>query len=94
MSSIFRITDPITSDDDEHFEYEPVTGTNINSVGDIRINIETEDLFTHPSESFLLIEGRLTKLEGTAYANDDNISLTNNAMMYLFRDIWYELLGQ
>ena len=94
MSSIFRITDPITSDDDEHFEYEPVTGTNINSVGDIRINIETEDLFTHPSESFLLIEGRLTKLEGTAYANADNISLTNNAMMYLFRDIWYELLGQ
>ena len=94
MSSIFRITDPIPSDDTidkyEQFEYEPVMGTNLNNVGDIRINIETQDLFTHPSESFLLIEGRLTKLDGTAYANADNISLTNNAMMYLFRDIRYE----
>ena len=71
MSSILRITDPIPSDDSidkyDHFEYEPVTGTNLNnSGGDIRIYIETQDLFTHPSESFLLIEGRLTKANGTA----------------------------
>ena len=98
MNSILRITDPIPSDDSidkyEHFEYEPVVGTNLNNVGDIRINIETQDIFTHPSESFLLIEGRLTKADGTAYANADNISLTNNAMMYLFRDIRHELSGQ
>ena len=68
-------------------------GASLNT-GDIRINIETQDIFTHPSESFLLIEGRLTKVNGTAYANADNISLTNNAMMYLFRDIRYELSGQ
>ena len=53
------ITDPIPSDDSidkyEHFEYEPVVGTNLNNVGDIRINIETQDIFMHPSESFLLI---------------------------------------
>ena len=99
MSSIFRITDPIPSDDSidkyEDFEYEPVVGTNLNNVGDIRINIETQDIFTHPSESFLLIEGRLTKAaDGTAYADANNISLTNNAMIYLFRDIRYELSGQ
>ena len=99
MSSIFRITDPIPSDDSidkyEHFEYNPIVGTNLNNVGDIRINIETQDIFTHPSESFLLIEGRLTKAaDGTAYADANNISLTNNAMMYLFRDIRYELSGQ
>ena len=92
MNSIFRITDPIPSDNSidkyEHFEYEPVVGTNLNNGGDSRINIETQGIFTHPSESFLLLEGRLTK------ANADNISLTNNAMMYLFRDIRYELLGQ
>ena len=50
MSSILKITDPIPSDDSidkyEHFEYEPVTGTNLNnSGGDIRIYIETQDLF-------------------------------------------------
>ena len=99
MSSILRITDPIPSDDSidkyEHFEYEPVTGTNLNnSVGDIRIYIVTQDLFTHPSESFLLIEGRLTKADGTAYANADLVSLTNNAPMHLFKSIRYELSGQ
>ena len=99
MSSIFRITDPIPSDNSidryEYFECEPVAGANLNDPGgNIRLYIETQDLFTHPSESFLLIEGRLTKADGTAYANADNISLTNNAMMHLFKSIWYELSGQ
>ena len=65
-----------------------------NSGGNIRIDIETQDIFTHPSESFLLIEGRLTKVDGTAYANADLVSLTNNAMMYLFKTIRYQLSGQ
>ena len=100
MISILRITDPIPSDDSidkyEHFEYEPVAGTNLNnSGGDIRLYIETQDIFTHPSESFLLIEGRLTKAaDGTAYADADNISLTNNSIMHLFKAIRYELSGQ
>ena len=92
MSSILRIIDPISSDDSidkyEYVEYEPIVGTNLNnSGGDIILYIETQDIFTHPSESFLLIEGRLTKIDGTAYANADNISLTNNAMMHLFKSI-------
>ena len=96
MGDILRITDPIPSDDSidkyEHFEYEPVTGTNLNnSGGGIRIYIETQDLFTHPSEIFLIIEGRLTKADGTTYANADNISLTNNAPIHLFKSIQYKL---
>ena len=71
MSSIFRITDPIPSDNSidryEYFECEPVLGANLNTVGDIQLYIETQDIFTHPSESFLLIEGRLTKADGTTY---------------------------
>ena len=67
MSSILRITDPIPSDDSidkyEHFEYGPITGTNLNnSGGNIWTDIETQDIFKHPSESFLLREGRLTRL--------------------------------
>ena len=88
MSSILRITEPILNDDSidkyEYFEYYPITGTNLDNIGDIRINIESQDIFIHPSESFLLIEGRLTKVDGTYYANADNISLTNNAMMFFF----------
>ena len=94
MSSILRVTDSILNDDSidkyEYFEYLPITGTNLNNIGDIRINIERQDIFTHPSESFLLIEGRLTKADGTDYANADNISITNNAMMYLFRDMNFQ----
>ena len=99
MNSILRITDPITSNEYiekyEYFECEPVVGTNLNnSGGAIRLYIESQDIFTHPSESFLLIEGRLPKGNGMAYADADLVSLANNAMMYLFKDIRYELSGQ
>ena len=54
--------------------------------------IETQDIFTHPSESFLIIEGRLIKNNNNSYGNADLISLTNNAMMHLFKTI-HELSG-
>ena len=97
MDNILRITDPIISDDSidryEHIEYNPVVGTNLNS-GDIRINIETQDIFTHPSESILLIEGQLIKDDDTLYPDADVVSLINNGMMYLFKNIKYQLSGQ
>ena len=98
MSSILRITDPIPSDTSidryEDVEYEPVTGTNLNNYGgDIRLVIENQDIFTHPSKSYLIIE-RLTKADNNSYRNNDLVTLTNNAMMHLFRSIRYELLGQ
>ena len=45
-----------------------------------------------PSESYLVFEGRLTKADGTAYANGDNVTLTNNALMHLFSK--YQFSGQ
>jgi hypothetical protein len=67
----------------EFHEYEPVARTNLNSAGEIRINIEQQDLFTQPSEAYLLFEGRLTKTDGTAYANADAVALTNNSVKKL-----------
>ena len=99
MNSILRITDPIPSDNSidryEDIVYEPVAGTNLNASGqDIRLTIETQDIFTHPSESFLIIEGRLLKADNNSYGNNDNISLTNNSIMHLFKRIRYDLSGQ
>ena len=99
MNGILRIMDPILSDDSidkyEDVEYEPVAGTNLNSSGqDIRLTIETQDIFTHPSESFLIIEGELRKNDNNRYANDDPIALTNNGIMHLFKRIRYDLSGQ
>ena len=94
-TDILRITDPIVSDESiseyEHLEYNPIAGTNLNDGGDITITIELQDIFTHPSESFLLIEGELLKNDGTRYADADNITITNNGIMYLFKRIRYDL---
>ena len=49
----------------EYHEYEPITGTTLNNGGDVRISIESQDIFTHPSKSYLIFEGRLTKADGT-----------------------------
>ena len=99
MSSILRITDPILSDDSidkyEDIKYGPVAGTNLNSFGaDIRLTIETQDIFTHPSESFLIIEGQLVKNDGAPYDAANLITLTNNGIMHLFKRIRYDLSGQ
>ena len=105
MSSILRITDPILKDDSidryEDIAYEPIAGTNLNAPGqDIRLTIETQDIFTHPSESYLIVEGQLLKRDPPAppandlYVLDDPITLTNNGIMYLFKRIRYDLSGQ
>ena len=99
MNSILRITDPIPSDNSidryEEIAYEPVAGTNLNASGqDIRLTIETQDIFTHPSESFLIIEGRLLKVDNNSYGNNDAVSITNNGIMHLFKRIRYDLSGQ
>ena len=100
MSSIFRITEPILTDTSidryEDIEYEPVAGTNLNNSGqDIRLHIETQDIFTHPSKSYLIIKGKLTKsADDTRYGDNDRITLTNNGLMHLFKRIRYDLSGQ
>ena len=100
MNSILRITDPILKDDSidkyEEIEYGYVAGTNLNAPGqDIRLTIETQDIFTHPSESYLIIEGDLLRDDnGNRYTHDVLITLTNNGIMHLFKRIRYDLSGQ
>src|SRR5688572_26856218 len=98
QSDILNITEASSVDEGiekyEWHEYEPVARTNLNSAGEIRINIESQDLFCHPAESYLLIEGRLTKTDGTAYDNNDVVAITNNCLMHLFSQIGYSLSNQ
>ena len=98
MADILKFTDtPIideSSEEYEYHEYEPITGTSLNNSGHISISIESQDVFTHPSESYLIFEGCLTKADGTLYANADEDALTNNAIMHLFSRIEYHLSNQ
>ena len=100
MADILQITEDIPVDDSiydyEYKEYNPIVGTNLNR-GSIVLTIESQDIYTHPAESFLLIEGRLIKLAvgpggaDVPYDEDTVISLINNGMMYLFSDVRYHL---
>ena len=75
--------------------YDPSQGTSLNTNGqEIRIQILNEDIWTLPCKSFLYFEGQL--LDSTTnhpYAADTLVSLQNNAMMYLFSEARYNLIG-
>ena len=89
MADILKFTDtPII---DESIEEN---ATSLNNGDDIRISIEPQDVFAHPSESCMIYEGRLTKADDTLYANADEVALTNNAIMNLFSRIEYHLSNQ
>ena len=98
MAHILKFTDSPIIDESieeyEYHEYEPITGTSHNNGGDVRIGMESQDVFTHPSESYLIFEGRLTKADGTLYVHADEVALTNNAIMHLFSQIEYHLSKQ
>ena len=58
MVDILKFTDTRIIDERiegyEYHEYDRITGTNLNNGGDNRISIESQDVFTHPSESYLI----------------------------------------
>ena len=97
MADILQITEDIPVDDSiyeyEYKEYNPIAG-NIGDLnrGSIVIVIEAQDIYTHPAESFLEIEGQLLiSANDTPYIDDDKIALINNGIMYLFSDVRYHL---
>ena len=47
----------------EYNEYQPITGTQLNSAGQITITIENQDQFLHLHNSYLLIEGDVLKAD-------------------------------
>ena len=99
MADILQITEDIPVDDSiyeyEYKEYNPIAGKagDLNR-GSIVIVIEAQDIYTHPAESYLIVEGELIKSNTNAvnrYNDDDFATLINNGIMYLFSDVRYHL---
>ena len=95
MADILQITEDIPVDDSiyeyEYKEYNPIAGAPLNR-GSIVITIESQDIYTHPAESYLIVEGKLLKnADGSVYDADTLITLINNGIMYLFSDVRYHL---
>ena len=78
----------------EYNEYQPITGTQLNSAGQITITIENQDQFLHLQNSYLLIEGEVLKADNARYADADLIAFTNNGLLYLFSSLKLTLAGQ
>ena len=78
----------------EYDEYQPISGPQLNSAGQIIITIENQDQFLHLHNSYLLIEGDVLKADDTRYADADLIALTNNGLLYLFSSLKLTLAGQ
>ena len=95
MADILQITEDIPVDDSiyeyEYKEYNPIAGAPLNR-GSIVLTIESQDIYTHPAESFLIVEGKLVKYaDESVYDADTLITLINNGIMYLFSDVRYHL---
>jgi hypothetical protein len=75
------------------YEYTPQTQANNNTAGhQISIIINNQDIYSLPSKSYISIKGQIRRAgNNAAYDVGDEISLINNAMMYLFTGIRYEL---
>ena len=91
VAYIWKFTDtPIVDEGIEEYEcrkYDPITGTNLNNGDDIRIVIESQDVFTRLSERYFIFEGRLAKADGTSYTNADEVALANNAIMRFLAEL-------
>ena len=97
MADILQITEDIPVDDSiyeyEYKEYNPIAGNagDLNR-GSIVIVIEAQDIYTHPAESYLIVEGQLKRVvNNERYVEDDKVALINNGIMYLFSDVRYHL---
>jgi hypothetical protein len=80
----------------DYREYEAHIGTDINQEsGEIRIVIQNQDQFLLPSKSYLYIEGQLKHKNGDRIEpNQSKITLINNALMFLFKRVSYEMAGR
>lgn len=95
MTDILSIDDEPIFDDRivkiETHTYKPFANTTFGYSDEIRIPIQQQDLYTLPYESFLYIEGQLTKNRPTADGGD--VILGNNCVAFMFDEIRYELDG-
>ena len=78
----------------QYFDYTPQSQHNLDTHGSaIVIDIHANDTYVQPSKSYLIIKGQLLKHDNTIYDANDQITLVNNGMMYLFSSMQYNIGG-
>lgn len=94
MANILDVNRPVVQDDSIYrYQYHivaPQTGTSLEHNGEIILEISNKNLYTLPSESFILLTGTFKTTNG---GQTTNSRLNNNAFAFLFEDIRYSLNG-
>src|SRR5215831_14232054 len=97
MESLDILEAPIYDNSIENFYFEnyaPQSQDNLNTRTPIVIDIHATDSYIQPAKSYLVINGQLLRADNdNAYVANDNITLVNNSMMYLFDNIQYSIEG-
>ena len=77
----------------QYFLFTPQTFSNCNAVGHpIKIYINAQDVYILPSKSYIDIRGLLRQtINNNSYGAVAEFALINNAMMYLFTEVKYDL---
>lgn len=74
----------------EYHTHNPYASSKLNNNDEIRIPIQQQDIYTLPCESYLYLEGRVTKKDGSV---GTTVPFINNPMAFLFEEIRYEISG-
>ena len=98
-NEILDVTDPYAFDESiysmKFVEYFPMSQLNNNRTSTkIAIDVHAADTYVLPSESYISIKLKLTRADNNEFDAAHEISLINNAVMYLFDNIEYELGGK
>jgi len=98
LCAIFEMTDILNIKDETIFDdrivkiethtYNLFPNTTFGYSDEIRIPVQQQDLYTLPYESFLYVEGKLTKNKVVQSAY---VTLGNNCVAFIFDEIRYEL---
>ena len=96
VTSAARIDDAIISN--EYHTYSPYPSAGFDENHEIRIPIQNQDGYTTPGDSYLVMQGKLTKIPAAdgsnAHAFDDaKHKVVLNGFAFLFSEIRYELNG-
>ena len=77
----------------DYFPFNPIQGTQYNTPGIIQIDIQNQDEYFLPHKSWLQFDLVFEKSTDLRWAGTENVTLVNNAVMYLFQNIKYLLGG-
>ena len=80
----------------EYYEIKPDLGTDLNDTRTYYIVSESLGRWEIPCLSYLVVEGQLTKADGTVFTKDlqgnyPNVTVANNFFPFLFNNIKYKI---